>query len=125
MSIEPKSFLPQFSCIGVIGGAIALYKMFEEDTYKQICDRQTRRAIVFPSNSDAIKAAKAHVLRICNPHIRAQAEVSPEVEDDPDILAIKEWEEKRRDEYAQAKIMGRRSTMRPVIVERVKRRGKR
>lgn len=126
MSSEAPTFLPEYDCLKASDGYRALYRLFSNTDWRQVRNRATRSPAIYPTAIEAIKAAKQEVLLKLNPQIMC-ADVDTAhvgIKEDPDSLAVKDWEERKRDETAAAHYMKRRSTMRPVVVEHKVRRAK-
>lgn len=106
------------------GGYSGLYRLFENQDWRSVCDKKTRVAIIFPTASAAIAAAKEVVKLKLNPHLVSET-IADKCEEDPDVLQIDEWRKQQQEEYARSRATvknGKRH--RQVVVEVRKRKVK-
>lgn len=120
-------FLPEYSHLRSIGGCIGLYRLFSNAAWRQVADPATKKVIIYPDPSAAIRGAKEAVRRKLNPKILVDetAPIPLVDEDEEDILGVRKFLEAKQEEAAQAKIFRKRKSMKPVIVERKEKRGPR
>lgn len=118
-------FLPEFSTMPAPGGVRGLYRLFDEQPWRMVCNPDTRAPVIFPSAKEALGAARDLVKRKLNPDLRCQATGQAVPADDPDLLAMEEWRKTKQEEYAKARVMTRNGkNRRQVVVERKVKRGR-
>ena len=86
-----KAFLPEWSVTAYGMTYRGLYRFYTDQDWHMICEKKV--PVNFPTASQALAAAKAHVERALNPPIRVG-----HMEHGADILGIEEWRQKKAQE---------------------------
>jgi uncharacterized protein YgiM (DUF1202 family) len=120
-----STFMPDFSTMPASNGYRALYRLFDEQSWRMVIDRATKKPAVFDTQFAAITAAKDVVRLKLNPQIRSEASPIEPEEDDKDLLAMEEWRTKKQEEYAAIRALVKNGkNRRRFVVEKKQRRGK-
>ena len=112
-------FLPEYGQMPLNGQYAALYRLFTNQSWRQVCDPRTKKALLFQSVGDAIKAAKEHVRVKLNPDLTSSEPVVDEDEASlQDVLGVQQWRASKIEERAENQVIRNRTTMTRVKVER-------
>lgn len=117
-------FMPDTATQPASTGVIALYRLFEDQPWRQVINPATKRPVIFEDSLQAIKAAKARLKVIMNPELRCET-VAPEIEEDQDVLGLAEWRAKQQAEYADVRALVKNGKNRRKFTVEVKGRKKR
>lgn len=93
--MQGRTFLPEWSQFFDGISFRGTYRLFREESFRTIPGNHR-----FASDFEALKAAKAYVLKRLNPEIRAQRSPS-----NPDPLGIAHWHDNRAGRAANDQVM--------------------
>lgn len=112
-------FPPEYGHMSLNGQYAALYRLFTNQSWRHVCNPETKKPLLFDSVGKAITAAKEHVRNKLNPDLRT---AEPVVDEDDkalqDVLGIEQWRASKIEERAENQIIRNRKTKSRVQVER-------